>query len=205
MASHLTPEELAYLQQLFGLQAGSPAPDGERMLLLDPAGSDAEVLARLLGAQRLSLSAEQDGFLFRFDLSVEQPPGGTPLRLRVGYPRIVERHARERALRVAPARGEVELAEASGRLSDASVRNISASGLALETESGGPLKPDEHVCMTLRLATGDQARIEGRVVRVQRQRGSPRQTLGIEFEHTDPDTRAILDRFVFHHYPALAH
>ena len=205
MASHLTPEELAYLRQLFSVPGSSEPPPAERMLLLDPAGSDAEVLARLVGAQRLTLSAEQDGFLFRFDLSVEQPPAGAPLRLRVGYPRIVERHARERALRVQPALGEVELAEASGRLTDASVRNISASGLAVDAESSGPLKPDEHVCMTLRLATGDQAQIEGRVVRVQRQRGSRRQTLGIEFEHTDPDTRAILDRFVFHHYPTLAH
>ncbi|MGD8709644.1 MAG: hypothetical protein PVF40_04590, partial [Ectothiorhodospiraceae bacterium] len=143
--NHLSAEELSYLRELFSeSRPGPDRPVGERGLLLDPSSADAEVLMQLIGADRLQMTAEQGGYLFRFDLQLERPPSGFPVALRFSYPTIVERSGTERAARVRSSLEGVDVSDPQGRLHHPRVRDISASGMALEDESSGLTRSGRH-------------------------------------------------------------
>lgn len=206
--THLTGDEIEFLQRLFAEVDAGPtgtAAEGSRRLTLDAGRSDAEVLASLIGAEQLTLTAERDGLQFSFEVALARPPSGHPVSLQIGYPRIVDRQGHGRAARVQPAMDEATLVAIDGARRNATVRDISASGLSVTEPSLGHRRRNERIRLHLRLDGDERANLQGRIVRVENARrgGSPCRTLGIEFEHADPGTRAILDRFVFRHHPTL--
>ena len=204
--SQLTPEEMAYLQSLFAEDTGETSGTAlSGRLLLDPSGSDAQLLSQLAEFQNLTLSAEKAGYKFRFRVSVPRPPSGHPVEVRFGVPRIVENRGRQRAARVRPRPDEIRVVDSRGTLHHALVRDISCSGLSLTDHGDDTATADGHVRLRLRLESGADAQVVGRIVRVQREPATGERTLGIEFQHSDTATQEILERFVFTHHPLLHH
>ncbi len=206
----LSGEELAFLQDLFRESAPDLARTGERSLRVDASGTDAELLAQLLESRSMRLTAERDGLLIRFELSLRPSRGGQPLELVFSRPTITECRApaadpvRERAARVRPPVDDVTVEDSSGRPLPARVRDISATGMAL-TERGDSPVPGARISLHLRLDGGGETDVGGRVVRVHQDAGSDECTIGIAFEHTDAQTRSVLERFVFRKHPVLRH
>lgn len=200
----LSREELDFLHELFREAAPEISQDGERRMRLDAGGTDAGLLAQLLDSRRLSLTAERDGLLIQFELTLHQPQSGHPLEIRFSQATIIERHERDRAARIRPAQEEVAVQDADGHPLPVRVRDISSTGMAL-TARDGPTKTGSRLSLRLRLEGGGETDIQGRVVRVQEQADSDERTLGIAFEHSDPRTRSVLERFVFRKHPVLRH
>lgn len=204
--SGLTPEEIAYLQSLFAEDSGTGTGMAlPRRLLLDPSGTDAELLAQLAESQNLTLTAEKDGYQFLFRLAVQRPPNGQPVEVRFGVPRIIEKNGRERAARVRPRPDEIRVMDSRGALRRAQVRDISCSGVSLTDRGNEAAATDGRVRLRLRLESGTHAHVMGRVVRVEHEPTTGERTLGIEFQHSDSATQEILERFVFTHHPLLHH
>lgn len=159
------------------------------------------MLMRLIGADSLQVTAEHGGYGLQFELRLEQPSSGEPVAVRLGYPTILDRDGRERAARVHPEHGEVLVTDPGGCLQSPAVTDISASGMAIADTAPG-LKRGGHdrIGLRLRLDGGGPIEIEGRVVRA-KPVADRRRMLGIAFEHTDSETRAILNRFIFRHHP----
>lgn len=200
----LSREEIDFLRDLFREIAPELAQEDGRRMRLDATGTDAELLAQLLDSHRLSLTAERDGLLIRFELSLHQPQAGHPLEISFSRPTITERHDRERAARVRPSAEEVAVHDADGQPLPVRVRDISSTGMALASREGSA-RPGSRVSLRLRLEGGGETDIQGRVVRVQEEADSDECTLGVAFEHADARTRSLLERFVFRKHPALRH
>ena len=194
--SALSREEIDYLQNLF--REARPAPGeqgGGRRMRLDASGTDAELLAQLLDSHRLSLTAERDGLLIRFELTQHQPQSGQPLEVSFGQPTITEQQqARERAVRVHPTDSEVTVQDADGHPLPVRVRDLSTTGMALSARD--ETAPGTRIRLRLRLEGSGETLVEGRVVRVEEANGSDECTLGVAFEHTDQATRSLLEQFV---------
>jgi c-di-GMP-binding flagellar brake protein YcgR len=195
--SALSREEIDYLRNLF--REARPAPgqhSGGRRMRLDASGTDAELLAQLLDSHRLSLTAERDGLLIRFELTLHQPQSGEPLEVSFGQPAITEQqHERERAVRVHPNDSEVTVQDADGHPLPVRVRDLSATGMALAARDE-TAAPGARIRLRLRLEGSGETLVEGRVVRVEEATGSDECTLGVAFEHTDQATRSLLEQFV---------
>ncbi|HET8700685.1 MAG TPA: PilZ domain-containing protein [Nitrococcus sp.] len=204
-SARLTTEELDYLRELFAADRSCGATSvSPHQLLLDPCGSDAELLLQLIKADRLRLTAERAHYVFDFNLCIEYP-ADSPVAVRFSYPTIIERYGTERATRVRPHQDDIQVADKKGLLQAPQVRDISVSGLSLTDLPSTLTRPGRHqIQLQLQLAKSDPLELEAQVVRVNRDyTDTKHRTLGIRFEHIDAAAQAILNRYVFLHHPAV--
>lgn len=208
-SAYLTPEELDYLQELIFAadETHDAAAERPRQLLLSPYGGDTELLLQLLKAERLQLRLERGTYLFLFELYAERATAESTVALRFSYPTIIERYGIERAARVQPEQGDIQVVDNQGLLQAPQVRDISVTGLSL-TDLPSNLTRAEHHPIDLRLHLTDAERLElkGRVVRINRdENDAKRRTVGIRFENIDAETQAILNRYIFRHHAETRH
>ena len=204
--TYLTEEERAYLRELFseyGATSTEPAV-APRSFRLSRLTADPELLSQLLGAGRLQLKAEDGPYRLLFDISAVPDPDGDHVSLQFGYPLILDARLAERSARVQPEAGEVSIADPSGRLGHPRVVDISTSGVAIEAPGMQTARRGSHF-KTLQIdLPGDRhIQLEGRVVRVQGRDHRHGRRLALRFEHTDSETAAELQRYIFRRHRLL--
>lgn len=199
MEERLTAEERAFLQQIFEESSWAGFGGRENRVVLDPAGGDPDVLGQLLSGAPLELRARHDGYVLRFELSVERPPTGSPVALRFGVPTVIDERLEPRCARVNPQPGEVRVRETTGALRHCDLLDISASGMRLR--AAGPVRGERtDVELELRLDQ-ERCRVAAQVVRTGESGRGARRQLGLRFVDLDTGARETINRFVLRHHP----
>jgi hypothetical protein len=197
---HLSEAERAFLRQLFREAAPVDAqPDADCLLEFDPASAESRLLLTLLSRMDTVVLAEDARYQLRFELNVVAAPFGGPARLRLSAPLVLDRQGVERAARVTPPGGEIEVRDPSGALQPLAVENISHTGISLMVQQ--PARPGTELPQ-LELALPGRApfTIAGRVVRVQRHQDPAVHRLAVAFEHLEPAAQEALKRYIFDRY-----
>lgn len=199
--SYLSDAERAFLRQLFREAVPVEQSASDCLLEFDPSNPQSRLLLTLLSRMDTVVLAEDERFQLRFQLDVVAPPFGGPARLRLSAPLVLDRQGVERAARVYPHQGEIDVRDPTGTLQAVAVDNISDSGIALTVHQ--PASPGARLPkLELDLPGFGPIVVGGKVVRVQRQPRSGVHRLAVAFEELEPAAQQALRRYVFDRYTA---
>lgn len=206
----LTPEERAFLQQLFREDGHTTAAAGDRLARVVTVTEDgtgtgdgtADMVSRILTRGGACLRVAEGDRILEYTLELDPDSAGSEApRLYTSAPAVLDRYGNRGSIRVAPAPGEVAVHDRAGLFQQPDVVDLSTTGMFLrDRPERAPADGTPLTGLKLSLDRDRAIRVSGRIVRVSRERGGTGVAVAFDPERLDAASAGTLRQYVYDRY-----
>ncbi len=203
-ATTLSHEELCYLREVLALPSDKISQQDPINLVFSANGKQQALFNQLINQQSmLQLKVKHEDLTLVSDLELQHCQQTEQMSLKLNAPTIYENHLNPRHLRVIPKDSDIYLDDESGKIGQASLLNISSSGLMLIDQSPSEIAIGDRIeSLTLHLQN-KKIKLAADVVRVSTLESYSKKTLvSLRFLFEHQEVKQIVMDYIFHHHYA---